>query len=330
MSRKLYVVIGSNCFTGSHIVDALLNDPDNQVIGVSRSPEYKDFLLPYKQRSATNFRFHQIDIVRRFDELIRLLDEVKPPFVINVAALSEVALSYERPAEYFETNTLAVARLCNYLRTCSYLERYVHISSAEIFGSCAEPVKEDAPFRPSTPYAVSKAAADMYLDTLLKNFNFPVTITRSTNVYGKHQQLYKIIPRTAIYLKLGKTIELHGGGKAMKSFIHIRDVVRGVILAIERGKLGTYHFTVASDQTVADIVRQICTWMGYDSESATRVVGERLGQDPRYWLDCSKAVRELGWSPRVAFNDGVKEVIAWIEDNWEAVIEEPLVYIHKV
>ena len=120
MSRKLYVVIGSNCFTGSHIVDALLNDPDNQVIGVSRSAEYKDFFLPYKQRSATNFRFHQIDIVRRFDELIRLLDEVKPPFVINVAALSEVALSNKRPIEYFETNTLAVVKLSNHLRSCSY------------------------------------------------------------------------------------------------------------------------------------------------------------------------------------------------------------------
>lgn len=329
MSRKLYVVIGSNCFTGSHIVDALLDDRDNQVVGVSRSPEHKGFFLPYKQRPTTEFRFHQIDIVRRFDELTRLLDEVKPLVVINVAALSQVALSHERPAEYFETNTLAAVRLCNYLRTCSYLERYVHVSSAEIFGSCMKPVKEDAPFRPSTPYAVSKAAADMYLNTLLQNFNFPVTITRSTNVYGKHQQLYKIIPRTVIYLKLGKTIELHGGGKAMKSFIHIRDVVRGVMLAIERGKPGTYHFTVASDQTVTDVVCQICRWMGYDFESATRVVGERLGQDPRYWLDCSKAKQELGWAARVPFEQGVREVLEWIESNWAAIQQESLVYIHK-
>lgn len=329
MSRKSYVVIGSNCFTGSHIVDALLEDQSNQVIGISRSPEYKDFFLPYKRWQNPPFRFHRINLVRQFDEAVQLLERVNPQVVINVAALSEVALSYERPAEYFETNTLAVIRLCNYLRTCSDLERYVHISSAEIFGSCAEPVKEDAPFRPSTPYAVSKAAADMYLNTLLQNFNFPVTITRSTNVYGRHQQLYKIIPRTVIYLKLGKTIELHGGGKAMKSFVHIRDAVRGVMLAIEHRRPGTYHFTVASDQTVADIVRQICTWMGYDFESATRVVGERLGQDPRYWLDCSKAKRELGWTPQAPFEQGVREVIEWIESNRAAIRQEPLVYIHK-
>lgn len=329
MTGKTFVVIGSNCFTGSHIVDALLDAPGNRVIGVSRSPEYKDFFLPYKQRQTNNFRFHQIDLVRRFDELVKLLDEVKPQVVINVAALSEVALSNERPEEYFETNTLGVVKLCNYLRRCSYLERYVHISSAEIFGACEKPVPEEMLFNPSTPYAVSKAAADMYLNTLIKNYEFPATLIRSTNVYGKHQQLYKIIPRTVISLKLGKTIELHGGGKAVKSFIHIRDVVRGVMLALERGKPGSYHFTVASDQTVADIVRQICTWMGYDFEKATRIVGERLGQDARYWLDCSKARRELGWVPQVPFEQGVREVIEWIEGNWAAIQQEPLVYIHK-
>ena len=329
LTMATYVVIGSNCFTGSHIVDALLADPDSKVIGVSRSPEPKDLFLPYKRRSAVNFAFHQIDIVRRFGQLMTLLDEVKPQFVINVAALSEVALSNERPVEYFEINTMAVVKLCDYLRTCSYLERYVHISSAEVFGTCDRPVDEGTRFNPSTPYAVSKAAADMYLHTLRRNFGFPVTITRSTNVYGKHQQLYKIIPRTVIYLKLGKTIELHGGGKAVKSFIHIRDVVHGLMLALKRGKPGAYHFSAPSHQTIADIVHQICTWMGYDFESSTRVVGERLGQDARYWLDCSKATRELGWKAPVPFEDGVREVIEWVESNWDQVVHEPLVYQHK-
>ena len=324
---KVYAVIGSNCFTGSHIVDALLDDPENQVIGVSRSPEYKALFLPYKQRATKNFQFYQIDLVRHFDKLVELLNKIKPQVVINVAALSEVALSHERPVEYFETNTLGVVKLCNYLRTSPYLERYVHISSAEIFGSCEKAVTEETLFNPSTPYAVSKATADMYLNTLLKNFGFPATLIRSTNVYGKHQQLFKIIPRTVIYLKLGKTIELHGGGNSIKSFIHIRDVVRGLKLAIEQGRSGTYHFTEASDHTVADIVRQICAWMEYDFESATRVVGERLGQDARYWLDCSKAKRELRWTPQVPFEQGVREVIEWIESNWIEIQREPLIYI---
>ncbi len=326
---KTYAVLGSNCFTGSHIVDALLDKPDSRVIGVSRSPEYKDIFLPYKRRSTPNFHFYQIDLVRRSDELVRLLDEVKPQIVINVAALSEVALSHERPIEYFETNTLGTVKLCDHLRTSSYLERYVHISSAEIFGSCEKPVTEQTLFNPSTPYAVSKAAADMYIDTLIRNFRFPATLIRSTNVYGRHQQLFKIIPRTVVYLKMGKMIELHGGGKAIKSFIHVRDVVRGLLLAVDQCKLGTFHFTVPSDQTVADVVRQTCEWMGYDFEKATHVVGERLGQDARYWLNCSKAQHELGWIPQVPFEQGVREVIDWIESNWPMIQQESLVYTHK-
>ena len=325
-----YVVIGSNCFTGSHVVDALLTSPRNRVIAVSRSAEYKNLFLPYKHRKDKNLHFHQIDMVNNFESLVRLLDEVRPQILINVAALSEVALSNDRPVEYFTINTLAVVKLCNYLRKCTYLERYVHFSSAEVFGSCDEPVSEETRFNPSTPYAVSKAAADMYLYNLISNFGFPATIIRSTNVYGKYQQLYKIIPRTIVYLKLGKTIELHGGGKAIKSFIHIRDVVRGLMLTIERDKSGPYHFTVRNDQSIMDIARYVCMLMGHSFAEKTRVVSERLGQDARYWLDCSKAEKTLGWSPNISFEQGVKEVINWIEDNWSAIQKEPLTYFHKI
>jgi dTDP-glucose 4,6-dehydratase len=325
----LYVVIGSNCFTGSHIVDGLLADPGNKVIGVSRSPEYKDLFLPYRQRPVANFEFVQIDVKRSLEDLVALLADQKPDVIINTVALSEVALSDQRPVEYFETNTVALVRLCNYLRRCSYLERYVHISSAEVFGSCSEPATEQTLFNPSTPYAVSKAAADMYLNTLIKTFRFPALLIRSTNVYGRHQQLFKIIPRSVIFIKQGRKITLHGGGRAIKSFIHVRDVVRGLIMALNRGVRGAYHFSVPNEQTVADVVRSVCTLMDRDFLECTVASEERMAQDARYWLDCSKASKELGWSPCVPLEQGVREVISWIESNWETIQSEPLVYIHK-
>ena len=329
MAERVVGVIGSNCFTGSHIVDALLDEPENRVIAISRSPEYAPLFLPYKRHARANLAVHQIDLVRQPDALARLLDETKPSVVINVAALSEVALSHDRPVEYFETNTVGVVRLCDHLRRCGYVERYVHISSAEIFGSCHGAVDEETLFNPSTPYAASKAAADIYVNTLMRHFGFPATIIRSTNVYGPYQQLFKIVPRTIIYLKLGKTIELHGGGRAVKSFIHIRDVVDGLMLAMARGTNGTYHFTEPSNDTVADVVRLVCELTGHEVGRAARTVRERLGQDARYWLDCSKAERELGWKPRVRFVDGVREVIDWIETNWDEVRLQPLAYQHR-
>lgn len=262
--------------------------------------------------------------------LLDLLSSVRPEFVINTAALSEVALSNESPVEYYETNTLAVVLLADFLRRQPWLKRYVHISSAEIFGSCPEPLDESAPFHPSTPYAVSKAAADMHLGTLMRNFNFPAALIRSTNVYGRHQQLFKIIPRTVIYVKLGRLIELHGGGTAMKSFTHVRDVVNGVLKVIEREGTGTFHFSDTSDRTVADVVRLTCDAMGRDFGACAKVVGERLGQDARYVLDCGRAARELDWKPGVSFQDGLREVVDWIERDWDAIKDEPLQYLHRV
>lgn len=329
MKPATYLVIGSNSFTGSHIVDMLLDEPSAVVHGVSRSPEYKDIYLPYSARSAGRFKFKSIDSVKDFPALVALIDKLDPSFVINVAALSEVALSNERPVEYYEINTLAPVKLCDQLRHRRSLQRYVHISSAEIFGSCPEPLTENAPFHPSTPYAVSKAAADLHLEVLIKNAKFPATLIRSTNVYGPHQQLFKIIPRTAIYLKLGKKIRLEGGGKAVKSFVHIRDVVRGLRLSLEKGKPGAYHFSTDLPLSVAEIVRLVCERMGKDFDASVEIAPDRVGQDARYSLDCSKAKRELGWEPREDFRKGVGEVVDWVEKNWDVIKDEPLEYRHK-
>lgn len=329
--NRRYAILGSNCFSASCLVDLLLEDPSNYVVGISRSPEKSALYLPYKSHDTKNFRFYQVDMVRQPAELISLIDEIQPDYIINFAALSEVYQSHETPVEYFNINTLAVVNLCHQLRNKDYLKCYVHTSSAEIYGPCEKPVTESAPLNTSTPYAVSKAAADYYLLTLHKHFGFPVIIIRSTNVYGKHQQLFKIIPRTVIYLKKGQKIELHGGGKVSRHFIHIRDVERGVIKAMQYGKPGNiYNFDTEFNHSIADVVRMICQQMGYDFKASTVAVEGRPGQDSQYQLDYSKAMRELGWAPEIPLEVGLNEVIAWVSDNWQEILKEPLVYIHKV
>lgn len=327
---KKVAVIGSNCFTGSHIVDAFLDTGTCQVLGISRSDEPLPLFLPYKKRQSADFSFHKLDAVGQMSVLTALLEAEKPEIVVFVAALSEVALSNDRPVEYFNINTTAVVKLCQFLRGCDWLRRYVHISSAEIFGPCPTPIPETSLFHPSTPYAVSKAAADMHLDVLARNAGFPVTIIRSTNVYGAHQQLFKIIPRSVIYIKQGRQIELHGGGQAIKSFVHIRDVVDGLMSAVERNAPGAYHFSTESDLTIADIVGLVCKKMQVSFDDVTQTVGERLGQDSRYWLDCTKARTSLGWAPRIEMSDGIGEVVDWIEANWSEITTQPLEYQHKV
>ncbi len=331
MGAETTVVIGSNCFTGSHVVEALLRGEGGRVVGVSRSPQYAEMFLPYaRSKGRGRFEFVRLDMVREGAGLRALLEREKPGVVVQVAALSEVALSHERPVEYFRTNTLAVVELCDYLRRQRWLERYVHISSAEMLGSCDRAADEGSLFNPSTPYAVSKAAADMYINTLIASFGFPATLIRSTNVYGRHQQLFKIIPRTVIRVRQGKKIELHGGGMARKSFVHVRDVVAGLMRTVELKKSGTFHLSVPSEMTVADVVGLTCQRMGEDPGRWVVSVGERLGQDARYALDCGKAGRELGWVAREDFRSGVDEVIQWIDENWGTIQGLPLEYVHRL
>ena len=326
-----YVVIGSNSFTGSHFVDAILAKPSNHVVGISRSPESASLFLPYKQRRSSNFEFHQVDLVREPNKLMSVLDQVRPRYVINLAALSEVEPSNQMPEEYFQTNCLGVIRLCNHLRSSPSLERYLHVSTAEVYGDCPEPIKETAPLQPSTPYAASKAAADLYLATLWKRFQFPVVIVRSSNVYGKHQQLHKIIPRTLIYLNQEKKLQLHGQGHAVRSYLHVRDVVRGAMSAMYYGTSGDiYNFATDVYTTIRTLVKTMCEYMSREFEESVVDVEDRIGgQDHHYLLDCSKAGTDLGWSSHISLEEGLKEVVAWVEDNWDEIRRESLEYVHK-
>lgn len=328
--RAKFLVIGSNSFSGSDLIDLLLDDQDNQVVGISRSPEKSALFLPYKSRQGANFKFYQMDLNKDMSRVLELVDCFQPDYIVNFAAQSEVGPSWKNPSHWFQTNAVATTELAHALKDRKFLKRYVHISSPEVYGTCQGNVTESAPLNPSTPYAASKAAGDLSLFTLVKNYSLPLGMIRSTNVYGAHQQLFKIIPRAIIYIKMGKTIELHGGGHAVKSYIHIRDVSRGELLAAKKGRIGEiYHLSPDTGIAVRDVVKIICHKMGVDFETATRTVEERLGQDAAYVIDSSKARKELGWRPEISLEKGVSGVIKWIDDNWAQIQREPLEYVHK-
>lgn len=325
------LVIGSNSFSGSDFIDLLLSEREYKVLGASRSPEKDDLFLPYKGNpNRARFSFHQVDLNHDLAALLSLIEAERPAYIVNFAAQSEVAPSWENPGQWFQTNAVALANLAIRLKDMPFIKRYVHISSPEVYGPCEGVVKEDARYNPSTPYAASKAASDLMLLTLYKNFNFPVSTVRATNVYGAHQQLFKIIPRTVIYLKSGRTIELHGGGKAVKSYVHIRDVSQGELQVMERGNNGDiYHFSPDGGVAVRDVVATICQRMGKDFDSSVKTVTERLGQDKAYIIDSTKARTELGWAPRVGLDQGLEGVVRWVDRYWEAIQKQPLGYVHK-
>ncbi len=328
--RKI-VVIGSNSFSGSDFIDILLENSNNNVIGLSRSKEKSALFLPYKKYNDSNFKFYQMDLNVYTQKIIELFDEFEPDYIVNFAAQSEVAPSWEHPEQWFQTNVVSLAKLINALKDRKYIKRFVHISSPEVYGTCNGIVTESCPLNPSTPYAVSKAAADMFLRTIFNNFNFPLVTIRSTNVYGAHQQLFKIIPKSIINIKLGNKIELHGGGNAIKSYIHIRDISRGTLSIMEKGRFGEiYHLSPDLGISVKNVVKIICNKMHVNFSAVTKSVCERLGQDAAYIIDSSKARKEFNWKPEITIEEGLNETIKWINCNWLSIKGNTHEYEHKI
>ncbi len=325
-----YLVLGSNSFAGSSFVKHLL-DADEQVIGISRSPAPNDTLLAYGRHSKrSNFQFLQLDVNQDIDEIIACIQQKKPSVIVDFAGQGMVAESWGKPEQWYQTNIVAKVKLHNFLCQCDFLDKYVRVSTPEVYGHTETHVKEDAAFVPSTPYAVSHAATDLSLLAFYRQYQFPVVLTRFANFYGPHQQLYRIIPRTVIYALTGKQLLLHGGGTSERAFIHGEDVASGLDAAIQKGRIGeTYHFSAGDVISIAGLVQHICQLMQVDYNAFVEVAPDRPSKDARYVMDIEKARTELEWKPTVSLEKGLSQTIAWIKRDLDKIKTFPLEYLHK-
>ena len=325
-----YFIIGSNSFSGSSFIDYLLKH-GHSVIGTSRSDELHKSFLPYRWNGmGVGFKFFKHDLNSNLEDIVSLIKKEKPALVVNFAAQSMVAQSWENPDHWFMTNVVSTIRLHDRLRHMDFLNKYIHVTTPEVYGSTDGFIKEDTLYRPSTPYAVSRAACDMSLKTFFDSYKFPVVFTRAANVYGPGQQLYRIIPRTILSILTGKKLQLHGGGHSKRSFIHFRDVANATHKIAMQGIPGeTYHISTNDIVTVRELVEKICQKLGADFDACVEVVGERLGKDAAYMLDSSKIRQGLDWKDEISLDAGLDDCVEWVKTNLDDLRSMKWDYIHK-
>lgn len=323
------LVLGSNSPSGAALC-AHASDRGLEVIATSRSPEPHPVFLPYKWKPRSGVTFKQIDINKDLESLGGLLQKHRPKYVFNFASQSMVGQSWNHPEHWMQTNVVAVVGLLELLRKMDFLDRYVHVSTPEAYGPTEGWIKETRHFDPSTPYASSRAAGDMNVVLWTKTYDLPAVITRSANIYGEGQQLYRIIPRALLCCLTGQRLPLQGGGLSERAFIHVDDLSRALMSIAESGNSGEdYHISPHGSILIRDLVRKICDLTNVAFDDVAEVSQDRLGKDQAYLLDSEKLNSELGWKERIDLDEGLRRCSEWVSENLETLRSIPQVYVHK-
>jgi dTDP-glucose 4,6-dehydratase len=325
---KTYCILGGGGSFGIHAALYLLDHAaPKKVIGVGRNPLRPGaFSLGIEKRKG--YEYHARHITYELDLLLELLDKEKPQIIVNFAAQGEGAVSWKHSWRFFETNSMALARLSEELMKRSWLERFIQIGTSEMYGSMEYAAKEEEPIKPSSPYAASKVAFDMYLVSVHRFQKFPMNIIRPSNAYCPGQLLHRVIPK-AIWAGLtGHKLPLQGGGKAEKSYIHARDLGRAIHLVAEKAPLGTiYNAGSVLPTSIREVVERCAKALEIPFEQLCEVVPDRLGQDSRYWLDSSAIKRDVGWEPQISWDEGLAEMVAWGRQYIDQLRDWPTDYV---
>tara|TARA_B100000029_G_scaffold490420_1_gene549433 strand:- start:192 stop:1184 length:993 start_codon:yes stop_codon:yes gene_type:complete len=328
--KKKFLVLGSNSFSGSNFINYLLQK-NYKVIGVSRSNEYNKIYLPYKNSlNIKNFKFFKMDINKNIQKLKIILKKFKPNYVVNYIAQGMVAESWITPENWYNTNIVGQVKLYRCLSNFKFIKKLIHVSTPEVYGSTKFSIDENHNFNPSTPYAISRATTDIHLRKYFENFKLPVVFTRTANVYGPHQQLYRIVPKTLLCSRLNKKIDLHGGGISKRSFIYIDDVSEATYKISLNGKIGdTYHISTEKIITIKNLVKKISNITKKNFSDLVLVTKDRIGKDDSYHLNTKKIKKELKWRSKTDLKTGLSKTLFWVDKNFNTLKKEKMEYVHK-
>lgn len=313
------LVTGGAGFIGSNYVRSVVR---GELLGVSDivvvdKLTYAGSLSNLDGLPKDSYRFIQDDIlnISKLEGLISQVDSI-----INFAAESHVDRSILDPMTFIESNIKGVSAILSVLKKFRD-KRLVQVSTDEVYGSISEGSwTESSPVKPNSPYSASKASADLLALSYWKTYGLDVCITRSSNNYGRNQNLEKMIPQAITNLLLGQKVKLYGDGSNVRDWLHVDDNCRAIHNALLMGASGEIY-NIGSNQEISnlELVDLILNKMGFDT-SRIEKVPDRPGHDFRYSVDFSKASKFLSYSPLVKLQDGIQETINWYCENkswWE-------------
>lgn len=335
------LITGGAGFIGSALARHLIQETDHQVLVVDRLTYSGSRTTLAPVMGSPRLTFELLDICDA-PGMGRCLAEFQPQAIMHLAAETHVDRSVDGPATFVRTNIEGTFNLLDQTRQWwSRLSavraeafRFLHVSTDEVFGSLGAQgmFTETTAYAPRSPYSASKAASDHLVQSWHHTFGLPVLTTNCSNNYGPYQFPEKLVPLMITRALNGQPLPVYGSGDNIRDWLHVEDHVRGLLAVLERGVPGErYVLGGRCERRNIDVVQTLCAALdraaprsdGSSHSDAITFVTDRPGHDARYAVDCSRAERELGWTPRWKFEAGMEATVDWYLDNaeWLSSIE---------
>ena len=316
MKLKRILVTGGAGFIGSNFIHYILDErPEYKIINLDLLT-YAGNLDNLKDiQKDDRYEFIKGDINDQ-NLVNKIMSEVD--YVINFAAESHVDRSIKTPKIFVKTNVEGTQTLLEAARK-SDVERFIQISTDEVYGSLGPTglFTESSQLMPNSPYAASKAAADLLVRAYHKTYGLDSIITRCSNNYGPYQFPEKFIPVIILNALNNSPIPVYGDGKYIRDWIYVLDHCSAILLVLEKGRAGEIYNIGANNEIMnIELVRLILKIMN-KPESLIKFVEDRPGHDRRYGIDASKIRKELNWSPKYSFEESIQRTIEWYSENKE-------------
>ena len=319
---KTLLVTGGLGFIGSNLIELLLKNKF-RVVNVDKLSYSSNFYNTKDYNKDKNYRFIRCDINNQV-KINKILKKYKPDCIFNLAAETHVDRSIDNAKHFIKSNITGVFSL---LQVCkSYAKKnkkfkFIHISTDEVYGDKIRgSSNENDPYKPSSPYAASKASSDHLVYSYIRTFNFPGIVTNCSNNYGPKQHPEKLIPKIIYNILNNRPLPIYGKGINEREWIYVKDHCEALLKIYQKGLVGNFY-NIGSNEVLKNnvLVKNILSIAKKEILVGKKVkviyVKDRPGHDIRYSLNSRKIIKSLKWKPKTKLNDGLKKTFFWYQSN---------------
>jgi len=322
MKNKTNIIVtGGLGFIGSNLIDLLIKKNFN-VLNLDKISYSSNFYNVKDFKNNRNYKFIKCNISNT-KKITKILKKEKPSALFNLAAETHVDRSIDTPYPFIRNNIVGVFNLLEAVKSYHKINKkfkFIHISTDEVYGDILKGrTNESYPYKPSSPYAASKASSDHLVYSYFHTYKLPVIITNCSNNYGPNQHPEKLIPKIIYNIMKGLDLPIYGDGQNSREWIYVKDHCNALLEVFKKGKIGEFY-NIGSNENINNLkicskILEIFKKKNFKSKSKITFIKDRPGHDRRYALDSNKIIKQLKWTKKTNISDGLYKTVMWYIEN---------------